>query len=135
MKTTTDRSRARRPDLGRRGFRRAALLAALSTLPAAGAHAHDPADGDDYPTAVIADYVLACMSANGNSYEALHQCSCSIDYIRERLSYTDYERAEAVMQAQLDRGQRGIFYRDAQHPRAMVERLQSIQAESTLRCF
>lgn len=131
---------AKRPEAAMRYRRfsrscRIALLATVGSLSGSMAQAHDTREGEAYPTAVIADYVLACMSANGNSYEALHQCSCSIDYIRERLSYADYERAEAVMQAQLDRGQRGIFYRDAQQPQAMVERLQAIQAESTLRCF
>ena len=88
-----------------------------------------------YPTAVIADYVLGCMAANGNSYEALHQCSCSIDYISERIPYEDYEMIETVMQVQLDRGQRGIFYRDSQWAKTRVEALQKVQAESTLRCF
>jgi len=88
-----------------------------------------------YPTAVIADYVLGCMAANGNTYEALHQCSCSIDYISERISYDDYEIIQTVMQVQMDRGQRGIFYRDSQWANTRVEAMQKVQAESTLRCF
>ena len=88
-----------------------------------------------YPTAVIADYVLGCMAANGNTYESLHQCSCSIDYISERIPYEDYEMIETVMQVQLDRGQRGIFYRDSEWAKSRVEALQKVQAESTLRCF
>ena len=88
-----------------------------------------------YPTAVIADYVLGCMAANGNTYESLHQCSCSIDYISERITYEDYEMIETVMQVQLDRGQRGIFYRDSEWAKSRVEALQKVQAESTLRCF
>lgn len=90
---------------------------------------------DEYPTATIADYVLGCMSANGNSFESLHQCSCSIDYIRERFSYVDYEKTQTVMQVQQDRGQRGLFYRDSKWAKSKVEILQKIQAESTLRCF
>lgn len=95
-----------------------------------------PTDGANrYPTAVIADYVLGCMAANGNSYEALHQCSCSIDYISERIPYSDYEMIQTVMQVQQDRGQRGIFYRDSKWAKTRVEALQKVQAESTLRCF
>ena len=89
----------------------------------------------EYPTAVVADYVLGCMAANGNSYEALHQCSCSIDYISERIPYDDYEKISTVMQVQQDRGQRGIFYRDSNWAKTRVEALQKVQAESTLRCF
>lgn len=88
-----------------------------------------------YPTAALADYVLGCMAANGNTRDALHQCSCSIDYISERISYEDYEKIQTVMRVQMDRGQRGIFYRDSNWAKNKVESLQKIQAESTLKCF
>lgn len=88
-----------------------------------------------YPTAVIADYVLGCMAANGNSFESLHQCSCSIDYISERMSIEDYEMIETVMQMQQDRGQRGVFYRDSTWAKERVDALLKIQSQSTLRCF
>lgn len=88
-----------------------------------------------FPTPVIADYVLGCMAANGNKFETLHQCSCSIDYIAEKMTYEEYEEANTVLQAQLDIGQRGIFYRDSIWAKKRVEKLQRLQAESTLRCF
>lgn len=97
--------------------------------------AEDNCPADDYPTAVIADYVLGCMAANGNTFESLHQCSCSIDYIKSHMSYDAYEKAQTIMQVQLDRGQRGIFYRDSNWAKNRVEELQKHQAESTLRCF
>ncbi len=93
------------------------------------------ATSNQYPTAVIADYVLGCMAANGNSFESLHQCSCSIDYIRERMSVEDYEKIQTVMQLQQDQGQRGIFYRDSAWAKDRVDALLRIQAQSTLRCF
>ncbi len=93
------------------------------------------ASSNEYPTAVIADYVLGCMAANGNSFESLHQCSCSIDYIREHMSIEDYEMIETVMQVQQDRGQRGIFYRDSTWAKERVDALLKIQSQSTLRCF
>ena len=49
---------------------------------------------EDFPTAVIADYVLGCMAANGNTFASLHQCSCSIDYIKSKMSYSDFEKAK-----------------------------------------
>ena len=88
-----------------------------------------------YPTHVIADYVLACMSANGNSFESLHQCSCSIDHIMSKISHEDYEKASTILQVQLDRGQRGIFYRDSNWAKNNLERFERVQAESTLKCF
>ncbi len=101
-----------------------------------GVLAHEPEkSADEYPTAAIADYVLACMAANGNSFESLHQCSCSIDFIKARMPYKAYERASTIMQVQLDTGQRGIFYRDSNWAKQRVGDLQGLQAESTLRCF
>jgi hypothetical protein len=90
---------------------------------------------DDFPTAVIADYVLGCMAANGNTFASLHQCSCSIDYIKSKMSYNDFEKAQTIMQAKLDRGQRGIFFRDSNWAKKRVKELEMHQAESTLRCF
>lgn len=112
-----------------------AIILSLTVLLTTAANADDEMKKHEYPTAVIADYVLGCMAANGNSYEALHQCSCSIDFIRERLTFAEYEQTQTVMQVQLDRGQRGMFYRDSNWAKSRVEALQKIQAESTLRCF
>ncbi|MCP4487421.1 MAG: hypothetical protein GY820_08910 [Gammaproteobacteria bacterium] len=92
-------------------------------------------NGDDFPTAVVADYVLGCMAANGNSFTALHQCSCSIDFIKSRMTYSEYEKTQTIMQIQQDRGNRGIFYRESNWARKQVDALQKYQAESTLRCF
>lgn len=90
---------------------------------------------DAFPTAVIADYVLGCMAANGNNYESLHKCSCSIDFIKSRMTYTEYEKAQTIMQVKLDRGQRGLFYRESSWAKTALEQLEKAQAESTLRCF
>lgn len=107
----------------------------LLSIFSVGAIAHECEREDDFPTSAVADYVLGCMAANGNSFQSLHQCSCSIDYIKARMSYAEYERSHTVMQVQLDKGQRGIFYRDSNWAKGRVELLQKIQAESTLRCF
>ena len=57
-------------------------LAALFCLMPALAGAQDVAERlNDYPTAARADYVFACMAANGQSSEMLNRCSCSIDEI------------------------------------------------------
>ena len=90
---------------------------------------------NDFPTSAIADYVLGCMAANGNTLESLHQCSCSVDLVMERMSYKDFEQANTIMQIQQDKGQRGIFYREANWAKKRVELLEQIQAESTLTCF
>ena len=49
---------------------------------------------NDYPTAARADYVFACMKANGETQQTLEQCSCSIDVIASILPYDRYVSAE-----------------------------------------
>jgi hypothetical protein len=52
------------------------FAAAAAATTSAGA-----AELNDYPTAARADYVFACMKTNGDTRQALEQCSCSIDVI------------------------------------------------------
>jgi len=106
-------------------------------LLATGSMAKDSCDcsANEYPTVAVADYVLGCMAANGNSFESLHQCSCSIDFIKTKMSYEEFEEANTIMQVQLDKGQRGIFFRDSNWAKDRVKFLQDVQAESTLLCF
>lgn len=106
----------------------------LHRVPKGVAEAPD-GSGSTYPTVALADYVFGCMAANGNTYDALQECSCSIDYIRTRMDWDAYEKANTIMQIQLDRGQRGTFYRDSNWAKSSVDRLQELQAESSLRCF
>jgi len=119
------------------------LLATSLVIPATiaahdeqGAEAADTeTEAERYPTHAIADYVLACMSANGNTFQSLHQCSCSIDHIMSKISYTDFEKASTILQVQLDKGQRGVFYRDSHWAKNNLDRFERVQAESTLKCF
>lgn len=112
------------------------MLAAMSLIVMPYAYATEPDCGADrFPTSAIADYVLGCMAANGNTFASLHQCSCSIDFIKSRMTYDDYEKAQTILRTQLDSGQRGIFFRDSNWAKKRVAELQKYQAESTLRCF
>jgi hypothetical protein len=44
-----------------------------------------------------ADYVFACMKANGETRPALEKCSCSIDVIASILPYDRYVAAETFL--------------------------------------
>lgn len=111
------------------------LTACLTLCFSSVAMSDDSCAQEKFPTSAIADYVLGCMAANGNSLESLHQCSCSIDMVMERMSYHDFEQANTVLQIQRDKGQRGVFYREANWAKKRVEVLEQVQAESTLTCF
>ena len=36
---------------------------------------------NDYPTFARAEYVFGCLKANGETRQAIEQCSCSIDVV------------------------------------------------------
>ena len=71
----------------------AGLLLPLAAAPAC-------AGENNYPTATRADYVIACMAANGNTREALLKCSCAIDTIAALMPYSHYEQAETALSLQ-----------------------------------
>ncbi len=111
-------------------MRRDAFFVIAALLASATAAAHD------FPTVVRADYVLGCMTANGNTRLALERCACSLDAIAEQLPYARYEIAETALRMQSGNlGERAAEFRDPPQIRAAVEELRRAQAEATLRCF
>ena len=95
----------------------------------------DPASGSDYPTQARAEYVFACMASNGQTQQALRQCSCSIDVIASILPYDKYEQAETVLRMRrTGGGYLGEMFRAATASN-MVRDLQEAEAEGEIRCF
>ena len=71
------------------------------------------AAANDYPTSARAEYVFACMKTNGDTREALDQCSCSIDVIASLLPYDAYVTAATVASMNQEAGQIGSMFRGA----------------------
>ena len=90
---------------------------------------------NDYPTSARAEYVFACMKANGDTREALDQCSCSIDVIASLLPYDAYVAAATVASLNQEPGQIGSMFRGAAVARDALAQLRRAQAESEVRCF
>ena len=111
----------------------------LLTLPLAAAVlcASPARSANDYPTEVIADYVLACMAANNNTAEALRQCSCSIDVLASLLSYEDYSMAETVLRMRqvAGGGEKMALFRETPFAKGTIDRLRRAQVEAEVRCF
>jgi hypothetical protein len=101
-------------------------------LAAGPAHAAE----NDYPTSTRADYVIACMAANGNTREALLKCSCAIDTIASLMPYPHYEQAETALSLQAGGGVGGRvgLFRDPPQIKALIEELHRAQAEANLQC-
>ena len=94
------------------------------------------ADGvNDYPTAARADYVFACMKVNGDTHQALEQCSCSIDIIASILPYDRYVAAEAALSLAQVPGRFGAMFRSTEQSKGAVGELRRAQAEAEVRCF
>jgi hypothetical protein len=93
------------------------------------------APANDYPTSARADYVFACMKTNGETREALEQCSCSIDVIASLLPYDDYVAGETVASMNQATGQIGTMFRASALARDDLARLRRAQAEAEVRCF
>lgn len=91
----------------------------------------------DYPTEALADYVLGCMAANGQTPEMLRRCSCSIDRIAEKIPYDQYVEAETVLRMRQEKSGRDqiVMFRSSKWAQEMVDRLRRAQVEADRKCF
>jgi hypothetical protein len=94
-----------------------------------------PAPANDYPTSARAEYVFACMKTNGDTRQALDQCSCSIDVIASLLPYDAYVAAATVASMDQEPGRIGGMFRGTAVARDALARLRRAQAEGEVRCF
>jgi hypothetical protein len=113
---------------------RFAVLAAILPL-ALGAAVRAGEPANDYPTAVRADYVFACMQVNGQTREALEKCSCSIDVVASLLPFGQYEAAETIMRVRQRGGEKAAMFISNPELRGKVDDLRRAQVEAELRCF
>ncbi len=90
---------------------------------------------NDYPTVARADYVFACIAANGQSRRMLERCACSIDEIASILPYERYVQAETVLSMRRAGGERVAMFRSAAVASTLVADLRRAQAEAELICF
>jgi hypothetical protein len=111
---------------------RSGVVLLLACCPAMSAGA---GEANDYPTQARAEYVFACMANNGQTQQALRQCSCSIDVIASDLPYDKYEQAETVFRMRRGGGgYLGEMFRTGM-TNDMVRDLEEAQAEAEIRCF
>ena len=92
-------------------------------------------DLNDYPTSARADYVFACMKANGETQETLQKCSCSIDVVASLIPYDKYVAAETIVSMSQVTGPVGGEFRSTETAKAALEEFRRAQAEAEVRCF
>jgi hypothetical protein len=110
------------------------IVAALTTLMTMAVMA--PAqEVNDYPTAARVEYVFGCLKANGETRQAIEQCSCSIDVVASLLPYERYITAETVLSMSQVRGDMGSPFRTSEQASSALNDLRRAQAEAEVRCF
>lgn len=92
-------------------------------------------EANDYPTSARAEYVYGCMKANGETRQAIEQCSCSIDVVASIVPYERYVTAETALSMSQVRGNLGTQFRTSEQANAAVNDLRRAQAEAEVRCF
>lgn len=90
---------------------------------------------NDYPTDAVADYVFACMQTNGQTQQALHQCSCSFDVVASIIPYDRYVEASTYLSMGQVTGEKGVVFRTSAPAKAAIGDLRRAQAEAEVRCF
>lgn len=112
-----------------------ALLVLAGATAARAQSAAPVAVPNDYPTIARAEYVFACMKTNGETRQALEQCSCSIDVIASLLPYEAYVAGETVASMTQAQGQLGTMFRASALAKSDLATLRRAQAEAEVRCF
>ena len=112
--------------------RRIVAALALITATAMTARAQEI---NDYPTSVRAEYVFGCLKANGETRQAIEQCSCSIDVVASIVPYERYVTAETVLSMAQVRGNLGGQFRTSEQAASALNDLRRAQAEAEVRCF
>jgi hypothetical protein len=92
-------------------------------------------DANDYPTSARAEYVFGCLKANGETRQAIEQCSCSIDVVASLVPYDRYVTAETVLSMAQVRGNLGGQFRTSEQATSALNDLRRAQAEAEVRCF
>jgi len=108
-----------------------AVLTALMTM----AMTTRAEDANDYPTSARAEYVFGCLKANGETRQAIEQCSCSIDVVASLVPYDRYVTAETVLSMSQVRGNLGGQFRTSEQAASALNDLRRAQAEAEVRCF
>ncbi|QPF83120.1 hypothetical protein IC762_25780 [Bradyrhizobium genosp. L] len=109
-----------------------AATLAVSAATSIGAQAQE---ANDYPTSARAEYVFGCMKSNGETRQAIEQCSCSIDVVASLIPYDRYVTAETVLSMAQVQGNLGGQFRSSEQASNALNDLRRAQAEAEVRCF
>ena len=87
------------------------------------------------PTSEKVEYVFACIQGNETSQAYISKCSCSIDYIDERMTYEEYVNAETIMSLRQIYGEKSLMFRNTPNAMEIYTNMQNLLAEAEMECF
>ena len=87
------------------------------------------------PTSEKVDYVFACIQGNETSQAYISKCSCSIDYIDERMTYEEYVEAETIMSLRQIYGEKSLIFKNSPNAMKIYTNMQNLLAEAEMECF
>jgi hypothetical protein len=114
---------------------RRTLVATAAAIAMLGAGPGPALAANDYPTEVVADYVIGCMASNGETQDMLRRCSCSIDAVSSIVPYDTYEKASTILQMRQVTGDATAVFRSMTMLDEIVKQLRLAQIEADFRCF
>ena len=110
-------------------FRHAWLL-----FPAVGGFAI--AHANDFPTRARVEFVLECMrTSKAPQEEAMYKCSCAIDDIASKVSYSEWVDQATVANGITIAGERGGVMRDMKDGRKIAASYRELQIAAKKHCF
>jgi hypothetical protein len=87
------------------------------------------------PTSEKVEYVFACIQGNETSQAYISKCSCSIDYIDERMTYEEYVEAETIMSLRQIYGEKSLIFKNSPNAMKIYTNMQNLLAEAEMECF
>lgn len=91
---------------------------------------------NDYPTSERVLYVHECMRQHpGSHFEMVNKCSCVIDKIADKVSFSDFETMSTATNANTIGGERGNMIRDVAAMQDEIKRFRTLQADAKKACF
>ena len=87
------------------------------------------------PTSEKVEYVFACIQGNETSQAYISKCSCSIDYIDERMTYEEYVEAETIMSLRQIYGEKSLMFKNSPNAMEIYTNMQNLLAEAEMECF
>jgi hypothetical protein len=91
---------------------------------------------NDFPTRARVEFVLACMQESKvPAQEAMYKCSCAIDSIAAKVSYSQWVDLATVANGITIAGERGGVMRDMKDGRKVAASYRELQEDAKKACF